>query len=283
MNTNSTTNGSQPSSGATPCKNHLSFPAVDGMQQSLNTPLTTKRPIVILGPTTVGKTEVAFGLARRLNATVINADKFYLYDALPEVTGQSDADQYPDITSQLYGRLQPDEALWSPNRYRSELRSCLAEAAERNQQIIVEGCSNALVRVAIETLSSTATSEAEQPLIIGLQWRHLTQLPADCAGRASRMFAAGMPRSFDQACRERMQETYLLRKCFAREPLLALQRRSHSRMACQQRVAELLERHAHRHHERMSRIPKVAWLAHDRRQVAATVNRILTLHGQPTH
>ena len=81
MNTNSTTNGSQPSSGATPCKNHLSFPAVDGMQQSLNTPLTTKRPIVILGPTTVGKTEVAFGLARRLNATVINADKFYLYDA----------------------------------------------------------------------------------------------------------------------------------------------------------------------------------------------------------
>ena len=283
MNTNPTTNGSHLSSGSTPCKNHLNFPAVDGMQQPLNTPATAKRPIVILGPTTVGKTEVAFGLARRLNATVINADKFYLYDALPEVTGQSDADQYPDITSHLYGRLQPDDALWSSNRYRAELRGCLAEAAERNQQIIVEGCSNALVRVAIETLSSTATCEAEQPLLIGLQWRHRAQLPADCAGRAGRMFAAGMPRSFDQACRERMQETYLLRKCFAREPLLALQRRSIARSTCQQRVAELLERHAHRHHERMRRIPKVAWLDHDRRQVAATVNRILTIHGQPTN
>ena len=89
MNTNPTTS-SQPNSGSIPCKNHLNFLAVDGMQQPLNTPLIAKRPIVILGPTTVGKTEVAFGLARRLNATVINADKFYLYDALPEVTGQSE-------------------------------------------------------------------------------------------------------------------------------------------------------------------------------------------------
>ena len=266
------------------CKKPLNFPAVDGMQQSLNRPATSpNRPVIILGPTTVGKTEVAFGLARRLNAAVINADKFYLYDALPEVTGQSDADQYPDITSLLYGRLQPDEALWTQNRYRAELRSCLAEAAERNQQVVVEGCSNALVRVAIETLNARATCEAEQPLIIGLQWKHPAQLPTDCEQRAGRMFAAGMPRSFDQACRERMQETYLLRKCFAREPLLALQRGAISRPACQHRVAELLERHARRHHDRMRRIPKVCWLNHDRRQVEATVERIAGILAQPTN
>jgi tRNA A37 N6-isopentenylltransferase MiaA len=284
MKTNPTTNSSsQRDTGTRPCKKPGNFRAVDGMQQTFNTPANVKRPIVILGPTTVGKTEVAFGLARRLNAAVINADKFYLYDALPEVTGQSDADQYPDVTSHLYGRLQPDDPLWSVSRYRAELRNCLAEAAQRNQQVIVEGCSNALIRVAIETLSSNATSEAEQPLIMGLQWKHPAQLPADCERRAGRMFKAGMPHSFDQAYRERMQETYLLRKCFAREPLLALQRRSLPREACQQRVAELLERHARRHHERMSRIPKVAWLDHDRRQVEATVNRILTALGQPTH
>ena len=50
----------------------------------------TTRPIVILGPTTVGKTDVAFELARRVGAEIINADKFYLYDAMPAVTGQSD-------------------------------------------------------------------------------------------------------------------------------------------------------------------------------------------------
>ncbi len=276
----------QTTAAKTTCKKLLNFPAVDGMQQSLSRPVAAaafNRPVVILGPTTVGKTEVAFGLARRLNAAVINADKFYLYDALPEVTGQSDADQYPDVTSQLYGRQQPDEPLWTQNRYRAELRSCLAEAAERNQQVVVEGCSNALVRVAVETLSAQATCEAEQPLIIGLQWKHPAQLPQDCEQRAGRMFAAGMQRSFAQACRERMQETYLLRKCFAREPLMALQRSSISRPACQQRVAELLERHARRHHDRMSRIAKVCWLNHDRRQVGSTVERIVSILAQPTN
>lgn len=275
-------NGAEPQSNNSEptCKKSLNFSAGVGVKPTTTTtpqPAATFPPIILLGPTTVGKTEVAFGLAHRLNAEVFNADKFYLYDALPEVTGQSDADQYPEITSHLYGQLQPDEPLWSQCRYNDELRRCFLAARQRNRNTIVEGCSHALIRTAIETLHSAARSEAETPLLIGLRWKRISQLSADCERRAAKMMCSGMLTSFRQAADEGMGETYLLRKCFAREPLLACRRGVLNQRRCQSRVAELLERHARRHYERMGRIRGVTWIDHDRSTPEATIERIRLL------
>lgn len=279
MNTN--TKSSQELTGKTTCKKSFRFLADVGvMQQPTSNPTADNlRPVVILGPTTVGKTEVAFGLARRLSAEVINADKFYLYDALPEVTGQSDADQYPDVASHLYGVLQPEDSLWSQSRYSAELKACLPGIHARGSTPIIEGCSNGFICAAMSTLSSTAQSPEKAPLVIGLRWKHRNQLAADCERRAAKMFARGMVPSFREACAQRMHETYLLRKCFAREPLMAHQRRCLSRSHCQNRVAELLERHARRHYEMLGRIPNVSWIDHDRQSPEATIERILQLLG----
>lgn len=279
MNTNQ--KHSQELTGKSTCKKSFSLLADVGvMQQPNSNPTASKlRPVVILGPTTVGKTDVAFGLARRMNAEVINADKFYLYDALPEVTGQSDADQYPDVTSHLYGVLQPNDNLWSQSRYSSELVNCLPGIRSRGRAPVIEGCSNGLVRVAVSALNASAQSPADSPLVIGLRWKCISQLPADCERRTAKMFSRGMTRSFNEACAQGMNETYLMRKCFAREPLLAHQRSTLSRSRCQHRVAELLERHARRHYEMLSRVPNVTWVDHDRQSPEATIERILQLLG----
>ncbi|KAF0174506.1 MAG: tRNA dimethylallyltransferase 1 [Limisphaerales bacterium] len=286
MNTKPTT--SQDRSGKLPCKKSLNFLADDGVKQSPSTAGAKQRgelqpafrPVVILGPTTVGKAEVAFGLARRLSTEVINADKFYLYDALPEVTGQSDADQYPDVASHLYGVLQPEDSLWSQAKYSSELKACLPGIRSRGRAPIIEGCSNGLIGAALNALNSAAESPEDAPLVIGLRWKHAGNLAADCERRAAKMFSQGMLPSFREACAQRMTETYLLRKCFAREPLLAHQRRTLSRSRCQHRVAELLERHARRHYEMLGRIPNVHWIDHDRQCPETTIERILTVLGQ---
>lgn len=256
-----------------PCKNHRSSFADDVMKMSSNetSDTTRKTPVVILGPTTVGKTEVAFGLARECEGEVINADKFYLYDGIPGVTGQSDADEYADVSSHLYGILKPNEDLLSETEYAAALRTSHSDIRARGARTIIEGCSNALARTAIETLKAMG----EAPIVVGLRWRQICKLPSDCERRATSMIQGGMAQSFNSAYEQGMGDTYLLRKCFAKSPLMAHRKGRTSLARCRNRVAEQLEQHARRHYEMLGRIRDVRWIDHDRNTPEETVGQIV--------
>ena len=244
--------------------------------------------IVILGPTSVGKTEIAFGLARKIGAEVINADKFYLFADLPEVTGQSDARRYPDVKAHLFGALQPDDTRWSESRYRREVSGCLRGLQGLGRSAIVEGCSNGYVRAAIDVLGSDEFAARFPPLLIGLRPKCRVNLTADCERRAAKMMSSGMAQAYGGYCRHEFGGSYVARKCFARAPLRAYLSGRIGATACRNRVAEQLEHHAARHHLQLSRIPGVIWIGHDRSNPEATIRTILalrlasTLYGPPS-
>jgi tRNA A37 N6-isopentenylltransferase MiaA len=238
--------------------------------------------IVILGPTTVGKTEVAFGLARRLGAEIVNADKFYLYDTMPAVTGQSDAQNHPDVRSHLYGVLKLDDHRWTDSRYSSEFKVRVRDIRSRNRPLIVEGCSNGLIRAAVNTLDSWAESPQEKPLLVGLRWKVANNLAADCERRATGMMANGMADEYRRALAAGAGQTYAVRKCFARDPLVQHMRGAIGALRCRNRVAEELEHHARRHYTQLNRIPRVTWIDHDRRCPEESIRRILTLQMPPS-
>lgn len=232
---------------------------------------------MLLGPTTVGKTDVAFGLARKLGAEVVNADKFYLYNALPNVTGQSDADQYRDVKSHLYGVLKIEEARWSEDRYSVELKARSRAIQSNGNQMIVEGCSHGLIRTVTDTLDCDAESIHAKPLLIGMRWKSGTNLTADCLRRANKMVEMGMIEEYQRALAGGLGESYVVRKCFARTPLLDRLEGRISISQCRNRVAEELERHARRHYRLLRRIPNVTWIENDRRCPEETIRRILQL------
>ena len=246
------------------------------MEVSVNR-VPAMRPIVILGPITVGKTEVAFGLARKRGAEVVNADKFYLYDALPAVTGQSDTHLYPDVRSHLYGALKLDEQRWNQHRYSAEVGVCVRGIRERRRPLIVEGCSNALIRAAVDTLEVEANCPEERPLLIGLRWKSGNNLSADCERRAAGMMAKGMVAEYGRALARGCSESYIVRRCFARDPLLQHLRGEITRSRCRNRVAEELEHHARRHFTQLNRIPHVRWIDHDRHFPQETIRKILAV------
>jgi tRNA A37 N6-isopentenylltransferase MiaA len=238
---------------------------------------STQRPIVILGPTTVGKTDVAFGLARCLGAEAVNADKFYLYDAMHVVTGQSDAHLYPDVRTHLYGVLKIEEPRWNESRYSDELKACVRDIRRRRHAMVLEGCSNGLIRAAVDVLNASATSLNERPLLVGLRWKSGTNLSADCERRAASMMAKGMPREYRRALADGYSDTYAVQKCFARVPLMAHLRGQIGAIACQKRIAEELEHHARRHYAQLTRIPHVRWIEHNRQHTEDTIRRILEI------
>lgn len=90
------------------------------------------------------------------------------------------------------------------------------------------------------------------------------------------MLALGMLKDFEQAMNQGWGDTYLVRKCFARDPLMAYKRGLIAELQCEQRIAEMLERHARRHYEMLARITNVKWLEHDRSSPDSTIDRILT-------
>jgi tRNA A37 N6-isopentenylltransferase MiaA len=225
----------------------------------------------------VGKTEVAFGLAQQIGAEVVTADKFYLYNALSTVTGKSDACEYPTLRTHLYGALSLDDDRWSETRYRGELRSCVEGIQARRSPTIIEGCSNALVRTAIDTLTSSAQCPNEQPLLIGLRWKSNTNLAADCERRAAAMLSDGMVEEYRRALADGWRERYVVRKCFARTPLNQHLARTITLKQCRVRIAEELERHARRHYSQLTRIPNVIWIEHDRRSRPETIQKIIAI------
>lgn len=237
------------------------------------------RPIVISGPTTVGKTPVAFGLARIIGAEIINADKFYLYDAMPAVTGQSDAHLYPDVRSHLYGVLNFGDQRWTESRYGHAVEECVREIRQRHHPVIVEGCSNGFIRAAVNSLAAVRGVDEPKPLLVGLRWKTGTNLSADCARRATSMMSSGMVVEYRRALQHGCGESYPVRRCFAREPLMAHLSGQISWSVCRNCVAEELEHHARRHYSQLSRIPRVTWLEHDRKRPEETIRRILALAG----
>ncbi len=237
------------------------------------------RPLVILGPTTVGKTDVAFRLARLIGAEIINADKFYLYDKLPTLTGQSDASLYPDVCSHLYGTLHLNADQWLPDRYATAVKAHCLDIRARNRPIIVEGCSNTLIRTAVGAIESCTESSVQQPLLFGLRWKSESKISYDCDFRAAQMLSRGMAAEFQQAMKDGAGETYLVRKCFARNPLSKLLCGRIGVSRCRNQIGEELERHARRHYANLSRIPNVTWIDHDRGRPDVTIAKILELAG----
>ncbi len=95
--------------------------------------------IFITGPTTSGKTKIAYELARKINGEVINFDLTQTYKGFEISSSSSDALNEKDIKKHLYGFLEPDEKPLTPEEYSELVIKTAKEIISRNKIPIVEG------------------------------------------------------------------------------------------------------------------------------------------------
>lgn len=100
-------------------------------------------PIVLVGPTTVGKSEVAAALADGRPSVIINADKYGLYAASEfEIGfGLSPGELDDGRNRDLYGVLAPFDELPSPKEYAAMAKEAIERAHAAGRTAILEGCS----------------------------------------------------------------------------------------------------------------------------------------------
>ena len=97
------------------------------------------RPIVIAGPTAVGKTEVAIDLARELGAQIISVDSRQVYRYMDIGTAKPDRASMAAVRHHLIDVIEADEH-YSAGRFGREARDIVARlAAARIRPIFVGG------------------------------------------------------------------------------------------------------------------------------------------------
>lgn len=94
--------------------------------------------IVILGPTAVGKSEVALALAEAMQAEIINADSQQVYRSMDVGTGKPTKEQRGRIRHHLIDVVDPDEE-FNAARFRSLAVKALENIHSRGKRAIVCG------------------------------------------------------------------------------------------------------------------------------------------------
>jgi tRNA dimethylallyltransferase len=107
--------------------------------------------VVILGPTGVGKTEVAVRLADRLPIEIVGADSRQVYRRMNIGTGKPSSADLSAVRHHLVDVVEPDEQ-YHAARFRTEAEAAIADCLERGRLPLVVGGTGLYLRALLRGL-----------------------------------------------------------------------------------------------------------------------------------
>lgn len=105
--------------------------------------------IAIVGPTAVGKSEVALELARRINGEIISGDSMQVYQEMEIMTSKPKKEATDTITHHLIGSVRVDEG-YSAADFSRQARKLITEIHQRGNIPLVVGGSGLYIRALID-------------------------------------------------------------------------------------------------------------------------------------
>ncbi len=147
--------------------------------------------VIILGPTSSGKTELAVRLAERLDGEIINADSMQVYRGMDVGTAKPSAELRSRVPHHLLDIVDPSEP-FSASDFRREAARAIAEIHSRGRRAFVVGGTGlyikALLKGLVDSPSGTESirqelEEAARTLGSGELLRRLAEVDPETAGR----------------------------------------------------------------------------------------------------
>ncbi|MGD2157333.1 MAG: tRNA (adenosine(37)-N6)-dimethylallyltransferase MiaA [Anaerolineales bacterium] len=148
--------------------------------------------IVIVGPTAVGKSEIAIQLAERLQGEIVSADSRLLYRGMDIGTDKPKLDQLTRLPHYLIDVADPDE-VWSLAIYQSEAYKAINKIHDKEKLPFLVGGTGQYVRAVVEgwripkvkpdvRLRHALEKWAAEITPVGL-YKRLTSIDPDAAAR----------------------------------------------------------------------------------------------------
>src|SRR5512144_1074790 len=112
--------------------------------------LSNKSPLVlIVGPTAVGKTEIAIQLAERINGEIVSADSRLFYRGMDIGTAKPSREEQARAPHHLIDIADPDEIL-SLAVFQQKAREAIADIHTRNKLPLLVGGTGQYIRAVTE-------------------------------------------------------------------------------------------------------------------------------------
>lgn len=105
--------------------------------------------VAIVGPTAVGKTEIAVTLAERLNGEIVSADSRLLYRGMDIGTAKPSAQQRARVPHYLIDVADPDDT-WSLSQFQQVAREVITDIHTRGKLPFLVGGTGQYVRAIVE-------------------------------------------------------------------------------------------------------------------------------------
>jgi tRNA dimethylallyltransferase len=105
----------------------------------------------IVGPTAVGKTEVAVEVAEKLGAEIVSIDSMQIYKGMDIGTAKPSPEQRASVRHHLIDVLEPSHPL-TVSEFQSLARTAIEEAAERGALPLLVGGSGLYFRAVVDDL-----------------------------------------------------------------------------------------------------------------------------------
>ena len=139
-----------------------------------------KKIIVIVGPTSIGKTKLSIELAKLYNGEVINADSLQVYKGLNIGTAKITEQEKEHIPHHLFDIKEVTED-YSIYEYQKDCRTCIADILKRNKTCIIVGGTGLYIKSALYDyqLDQTVTNDYPEYSTEEL-YNKLISLDKDC-------------------------------------------------------------------------------------------------------
>ena len=210
--------------------------------------------VVVLGPTTTGKTDLAADLARTVDGELINADKFYLFDRFSIGTGRADVEVHADLPRHLYGCLPARASLPSVGTWATWLDRVVRDIRSRGRVPVVEGSSFGLTAAAARLAARTPGSQ-----VVGLRWASRQGLAQRVAQRVHLACEAGLLDETEAAVADGLADTWVMRRSIVYRPMMAHLRGEASLSTACDEVGSLVVEAARVQHRKFGTLFGVPW------------------------
>ncbi|MBI2099419.1 hypothetical protein HYT45_03360 [Candidatus Uhrbacteria bacterium] len=234
--------------------------------------LKTKGAIAIIGPTGVGKTSVAFALARQLgNGEVINLDKIYLFKHFPISSGLSDTLKEKDVKKHLYELLEPDEDIIDPIKYSEMVIDKCLEIIKSGGVPIIEGGSTTYFSDFYRLNRQMKVCK-----IIGLKFPSNFDIEKKISQRVELAFKEGLLEEIAQNLKK-YRDTLVMQDGHAVVPLVSYLDKEIDFETAKQKILERCLRYINRQMELFTGYKDIIWIEHESKLLAQTIEKIIDL------
>lgn len=234
--------------------------------------------IAIIGPNGVGKTSVAFEVARRIKGEIINLDKIYTFKGFPISSGLSDTLKEKGVKKRLYELLEPDQEIIHSIDYAKKVHATCIQIMSRGNLPIIEGGSTTYFPSFYENNKNNKFCK----IIIGLKFPRDFDIKKKIIKRLEAALKEGLLEEVKKGV-VKYKDSLIINDAHFVVPLTKYLNGNTTLEKAKEEIVDRCFNYANQQMALFNQYKEIIWIEHDLKSLTKTVKKILTLIEQEKH